>query len=125
MGPANSAPQPLPALRLVRLPGERGPILRCAGELSVATAEALRRELEFLVPLGHDTLTVNLTGCRTVDAYGVYTLYNTFEQLRRTGRRLALVAGTAETRRILDRLGVYQVLPVFTTEAAAGSASHR
>src|SRR5947209_2753957 len=33
-----------PALRLVRLPGEYGPILRCAGELSAATAEPLRRE---------------------------------------------------------------------------------
>jgi hypothetical protein len=32
---------PLPALRVVRLPGESGPILRCYGELSVATAEAL------------------------------------------------------------------------------------
>jgi anti-anti-sigma factor len=122
MGPASTSPAALPALWLVRLPGERGPILRCAGELSVATAEALRRELEFLVPLGHDTLTVNLTACRTVDAFGVLTLFQAFERLRRSGRHLAIVAGTAESRHLLDLLGVYRILPVYTTEEAAATA---
>src|SRR5262249_28460861 len=71
MGRRKSSAPGGPVLRLVRLPGEHGPVLRCRGHLTVATAEALRRELEFLLPMGHDTLTVNLTGCREVDVYGL------------------------------------------------------
>src|SRR5207248_2430484 len=77
-----------PALQLVRLPGEFGPILRCSGELSVATAEALRRELALLMPMGHPVLTLSLSGCRFLDVGGIMTILDACKRLRQEGRRL-------------------------------------
>jgi anti-anti-sigma factor len=111
-----------PALHLVRLPGAHGPILRCSGELSVATAEVLRRELALLEPLGHAVLTVSLTGCRSVDVDGLLTLLQTFKRLREKGRRLVLVLGTAQIARMLQFLGIDDIIPSFPTEEAAALA---
>jgi anti-anti-sigma factor len=97
-------------------------VLRCAGELSVATVEALQRELASLTALGHPALTVNLIACSRVDLYGVVTLLEAAEQLRRAGRRLALVAGAGDTARLLSELEVTRVLPVYPTEEAANTA---
>ncbi|MBI3910054.1 MAG: STAS domain-containing protein [Armatimonadetes bacterium] len=110
------------ALRLVRLPGEFGPILRCAGELSVASSEALRRELNLLVILGHPALTLNLSGCCFLDMEGILTILHTFKRLRQDGRRLVVVAGTERTARLLQVVGLTQILPVFPTEEAAAAA---
>lgn len=109
-------------LGLVRLPGEFGPILRCSGELSVATAEPLRRELDLLMPLGHRVLTLNLSGCASVDVDGILMILNAFKQLRAQGRRLVVIAGPGRTARLLDVVGISQILPVFPTEEAAGLA---
>jgi anti-anti-sigma factor len=111
-----------PTLRLVRIPGESGPILRCSGELSVATSEALRRELALLIELGHPALILNLSGCSEVDLYGVATVVEACEQLQRTGRRAALVAGAGSTARLLRELGIPAVLPVYVSEDQAATA---
>jgi anti-anti-sigma factor len=116
---AFSAP---PTLHLVRLPGEFGPIVRCSGDLSVATAEALRRELALLEPLGHAVLTVNLSGCRTLDVDGILTLLHAFKRLRDKGRRLVLVAGNPSIARMLTFLGLDTILPTFPVESVAALA---
>jgi anti-anti-sigma factor len=111
-----------PALHLVRLPGEHGPILRCTGELSVATVEALRRELALLEPLGHPVLILNLSGCRSLDAEGILTLLQSFNRLRQAGRRLAIVAGMDWIARILQATRIDEIIPVFPTESVAALA---
>src|SRR5262245_32276676 len=122
MATATTEPTLVPALRLVRIPGESGPILRCIGDLTAATAEALRRELTLLVGLGHPTLTINLSGCREVDIYGVATVVEASEQVRRAGRRVALVAGEGSTARLLRELRLLAVVPVYASEAEAAGA---
>jgi anti-anti-sigma factor len=106
-----------PALRLVRLPGEFGPMLRCFGELSVATAEALRRELALLLPLGYPALTLNLSGCTVVDVDGILAALHAYKELRRKGARLVIVAGTGRVARLLECMGIDRVIPIFADEA--------
>lgn len=109
-------------LHLVRLPGEHGPILRCSGELTVSTVEALRRELDLLLPLGHPTLTLNLSGCGFLDVDGILAILDTFKRMRKEGRQLTVIAGTESMSRLLQVLGIDWILPVFPSESAAAKA---
>jgi anti-anti-sigma regulatory factor len=113
------------SLHMVRIPGPHGPIIRCSGELSVATAEALRRELALLEPLGHRVLTVSLAGCGLLDWEGVVTLLQSFQRLRDQGRALVLVVpgiGEPEGRqpaRLLQADGLDRMIPTFPDEETA------
>jgi len=109
----------LPALRVVRWPGEAGPVLSCAGELSVATAEALQRELDLLVPLGHPAVLVDLTECHFLDLDGLFVLLECLQQISREGRHLVLVAGSGWIARWLRLTGIDQAFPVYPTQQAA------
>jgi anti-anti-sigma factor len=111
-----------PALRLVRLPGHGGPVLRCTGELSVSTAEALRRELALILSLGHPALILELSGCSFLDVDGILTVLRTHEQLLEEGRRLVVVTGTGRIAGFFEELGLSGVLPQFLTEAEARCA---
>jgi anti-anti-sigma regulatory factor len=110
-------------LRLIRLPGSAGPVLRCLGELSVTTVEALRRELNLLLPLGHRALTLNLTGCTALDATGIAALLDCCGKLRAQGRQLILVAGPGPAAELLSALAIPLLLPVYPDEAAAAIAA--
>jgi anti-anti-sigma factor len=103
----------------MRLPGEFGPILRCCGELSVATQEALRREIALLEPLGHPALTLNLAGCEILDVDGILTVFESFKRLRDRGRRLVVVAGTGSVARLLEVVRLDWLVPVFASEEEA------
>lgn len=108
-----------PALQMVRLPGEFGPILRCSGELSAATAEALRRELGLLEPLAHPVITVNLADCSYLDGDGILTLLEGLKRRREKGRRLVVVAGTGTVARLVHVVGLDWIVPVFPSEEVA------
>jgi hypothetical protein len=108
-----------PALRLTRLPGEHGPILRCSGELSVATLEVLRRELFLLMSLGHPVMTLTLSDCTLPDLDGLLAILQTARQLRAEGRDLVLITGGGPVSRRLSGIAIDRLLPVFSTEAEA------
>ena len=111
-----------PALHLVRLPGEHGPIVRCAGDLSCATAATLRKEMALPLPLGDSVLTLSLSGCSFLDVEGMMILIDSFKRLRRDGHRLVLVAGPGTLSRLLQVTGIDRVIPMFPTEEAAAWA---
>jgi len=110
------------ALRLMRLPGEGGPILRCSGELTVATVEALRRELTLILSLGYPAMILNLSGCSAVDADGLLAVLQTLQRLTEEGRRLAIVTGSGPVSRLFQRMRAPEELPLFATEASARAA---
>jgi anti-anti-sigma factor len=101
------SPHPM-ALHVVRTAGESGPILRCFGELSVVTAEVLRRELAILLPMGHPALTLNLSACSSVNVDGLQTILYTCKELRRQGSRLMLVVGSDRTAQPIEFTGIEQ-----------------
>lgn len=108
-----------PALHIARVPGRLGLIIRCSGELTVATGEALRRELDLLVGLGHPALILNLSECSAVDADGVLLILDTHNRLREQGRRFALVSGMEAAAHVFRVLGIDRLIPVFSSESAA------
>jgi anti-anti-sigma factor len=114
-----------PALQLMRLPGESGPILRCAGELSVATVEALRRELAMIVSLGYPELILNLSGCSSLDGTSTRTVLQVIKQMLEEGRHLAIVTGTGPAARVFQELGAPREFLLFATEESARAALRR
>lgn len=112
----------VPALHLMRLPGDAGPILRCAGELSVATVEALRREMALMLSLGYPALILNLSGCASLDPEATMTVLQTRKELDEEGRRLAIVTGTGPVFQVFQQLGALEEFPLFATEAVAKDA---
>jgi anti-sigma B factor antagonist len=111
-----------PELEVVRLPGEAGPILRCAGELTAQTVPALRSELDTLLPLEHPGIVLNLTDCGFLDVDGILAVLLAYKELRERDRRLAVVAGTGSVARLLRVLGIDWVLPVCPSEEVAARA---
>src|SRR5207245_5479654 len=81
-----------------------------------------QREIDRLLPLGHPVLIVDLSGCDYLDVEGLMTLLETGKRLHREGRRLALVAGSGRTARLLRVLGIDMVLPVFPSQDVADLA---
>jgi anti-anti-sigma factor len=109
-------------LHIARVPGEEGVIVRCSGDLTLATCEALRRELNLLTSLRQSWLVLNVSGCRTIDADGLLLLLDTNQRLRAAARGFVVVAGTDTAGRTVRTLGSDQTLPVFPTEASAALA---
>ena len=108
-----------PALHVARVPGELGPVVRCSGDLTLATREALRRELQLLTSLRPVTLILNVAGCRTLDVDGLLLILEFYQRLRAAGGRLALVASPDGVGHIVRDLGIDWYLPVFPTEDTA------
>src|SRR5207245_4523324 len=122
--PCSARTVPLPALHLTRFPGEFGPILHCYGELSVATVEALRRELALLEPLGHRVLTLNLTGCGFLDVDGLLAVLDSFKRQQAGQCHLVVVAGAGQPGQLLRITGMDRIIPVFPSEPLAMCALH-
>jgi anti-anti-sigma regulatory factor len=120
---------PAPSLQVARLPGEFGLILRCYGELSVATAEALRREIALVDELDHPVLMLNLSACRVADSSGLLIVFQSFVRLRERGARrsaaaggrlrLVIITGARELSELLGVSGIDKLIPSFPTEEAA------
>jgi anti-anti-sigma factor len=110
------------SLHLTRIPDEFGPVIRCSGELTAATLEPLRRELELLAPLEHPVLTINLTGCAFLDSNGILTLFQAFKRRSAAGRRVSVVTGDGAAARLLALVGFDRVVPTFASEEAAALA---
>jgi anti-anti-sigma regulatory factor len=87
--------------------------------LTVATTEALRREIALLDSLNHPVIILNCGGCRGLDVEGMLAVLDCCRQLREEGRCLVVVAGNGAVARLLRVMGMDWVLPVFPTEEAA------
>lgn len=107
------------SLDLMRIPGASGPVVRVSGELTFATVETLRRELDLLASIGHPTLTLNLSRCEKIDAEGVLVLLDLYSRLTERGQRLMVVAGDGAAGRLLRLFSLDEAFPIFPTESAA------
>jgi anti-anti-sigma factor len=81
-------------------------VVRLLGEHDLATAEALRRQLELSFESGGG-LVVSLMQTEFCDSSVVNALFRTDKQLRERGRQLVLHVATASiVRRVLDVSGL-------------------
>ena len=119
MSPSASESQ---ALHIIRIPGECGPILRCSGELTVATTEALRRQVELLAALDHPAMILNVASCRRIDADGVMLLLDVYKRLGLRGKRFAVVTGANPAVRFMRLLDLEWFIPTFPSEEVAQRA---
>jgi anti-anti-sigma factor len=115
-------------LRVERVPGDFGPVLRFFGDLSAATKDTLHKELAIASAEGAErehaspAVTVNVSDCRFEEVEGVLALLDGARRLRRDGHRLILVAGSGKLARWLQFAGIDRAIPTFPTEETAGRA---
>lgn len=106
-------------LTITRLRGQRGPIFRVAGDLTLATSEALRRELQLVTPAAAPIVLLDLSRCRKLDFDGVILILEQWRALERCGSRLALISRNPAIYGLLQTLAIDALLPVAADETAA------
>ena len=74
-------------------------MIALAGELDLAGAAALEREL---ADVGAPAVVVDLRGLGFMDSSGLRALAVAAQRLQRAGRRFALVPGAAQVMRVFD-----------------------
>jgi anti-sigma B factor antagonist len=82
-----------------------------AGELDLATANALRDELERVESTDAESIVLDLSGLTFMDSTGVRLLLTAHARSRADSHRLTLVRGCASVQRVLQLTGVETVLP--------------
>jgi anti-anti-sigma factor len=110
---------PRRALQLMRYPGEFGLIIRCSGELSAATAEALQRELALLEGLDHPVLILNLSQCEVLDAGGLLTVLRAYRRQRERRHQLIIITGAQSLEEVMGIIGIEKMIRSYPTEEAA------
>jgi anti-sigma B factor antagonist len=86
-------------------------LLAISGELDLATAPSLERELLRVEQTEVNLITVDLSGVTFIDGVGVHLLCDADLRSCATGSRLRLVAVSLSVRRVLWLLGVDKDLP--------------
>jgi anti-anti-sigma factor len=78
------------------------------GEVDIATADQLAREIDELVARGFDTIVVDLRATSFMDSSGLHLL---LRQSARTDVRVTLIDGAPAVRRAIDLAGIRELLP--------------
>ncbi len=76
-----------------------------AGELDVATADDLEREVRELRRSGFDRIVVDLREVRFIDSTGLRMLISLRNDAKRDGQALVLVPGAADVQRVFAITG--------------------
>jgi anti-sigma B factor antagonist len=85
--------------------------IRVQGELDLATADELEREL--IRVEGTDALSIilDLSGLQFIDSTGVRLLISAHARSRADSHRLALLRGPASVQRVFELCGIRDLLP--------------
>ena len=81
------------------------------GELDLATAEELERELLRVEAGAAQVIVVDLSGLTFIDSSGVRLLLRAHARSRADGNRLTLLRGPAAVQRVFELTGILDVLP--------------
>jgi len=81
------------------------------GELDLATAEAVERELERAEATDTAAIIVDLSGLEFMDSSGVRLMLIANARSRADANRLTLLRGPAAVQRVLELSGVERLLP--------------
>ncbi len=104
---------------------QRGTVVgaRVAGEIDLANATDLQRDIAAVVSNDATGLVLDLSGLTFMDSSGIHMLFGLNERLRVRAQRLAVVLPRGNpARRVLDLSGPEPAAWVHETEAAAIAA---
>jgi anti-anti-sigma factor len=85
--------------------------VRLEGELDVATAEAVERELEVVEAGDAESIIIDLSGLAFIDSTGLRVLIRAQQRSRADSNRLALLRGPRSVQRVFDIAGLSDRLP--------------
>lgn len=98
--------------------GDRGYLVSVEGELDLYSAPRLQAELEALAPDASDVV-LDLSAVEFIYSTALGAILAAGRRIRDAHGRLALVAATPATRKLLGVVGVDRVLPVYETSERA------
>jgi anti-sigma B factor antagonist len=82
-----------------------------SGELDLATAGRLQRELERVEASDARSILLDLSGLTFMDSTGVRLMLNTYARSRADSDRLTMLRGSPAVQRVLELTGVVDLLP--------------
>jgi anti-sigma B factor antagonist len=85
--------------------------IRPVGELDLATADELQRELERVEATDAESIVLDLSGLKFMDSTGVRLLITADARSRSDSNRLVLLRGPTVVQRVLELSGVETRLP--------------
>lgn len=114
----SGASRPATALAVeVRVEGQRPPELKLLGEIDVVTLPVLDKSLSAMVDGNTGDVVVDLADVHFIGVAGLETLCHHARLLRQRGDRLVVSSPSALTRRVIDILGVAELLLLSAEEA--------
>ena len=114
-----SGTAPRPVLELSVRAADGITIAELAGELSLASAPALREQLLALLRPGASRLVIDLSGVSGCDASGLAVLVGADRRAQLLGGFLRLAAVPPEVGQVLRSTGLYRHLAIFATVSEA------
>jgi anti-sigma B factor antagonist len=103
------------------VPGRSGAvcnIVRPSGDVDLSTIPILRRALATAFSLGRHVI-VDLSAVTYIDSTGFSELLAHRRIYQDSNRRMVLAKATQPVQTVMDRLNVYQVIPVFSSIESA------
>lgn len=85
--------------------------IRLSGELDLATADDVEKELARVEATDAGSIVLDLSGLTFMDSTGVRLVVNAHTRTRAEGRRLTLMRGQAAVQRVMELSGVDALLP--------------
>ena len=95
-------------------------VVRCQGELDVASADGLRREIDrALADERLDRLCLNLQGVSFVDSSGLGVILGRYRLMQQRSGRMAIVGAAAAVRSVLELSGILRIIALYDSEHQA------
>jgi anti-sigma B factor antagonist len=92
-----------------------GVLLSLSGELDLATAPHLEREIASASESQPDAIVLDLRGLDFIDSTGLRTLITEHERSRESGRKFALVQGSKQVDRLMSITRVSEHLRIISS----------
>ena len=92
--------------------GDGTAVLHLAGEIDVETAPHFAAAMASLDPATHRTIVLDLSAVEFLDSSGLYRMVVALKRQREQGGDLVLRAPRAPVRRVLDIVGLTNVLTI-------------
>ena len=116
--PSFDGSRPIPALVVeVVTDGSSPPEIRLQGEIDIATLPVLDEALSAMVDGNRGDVVVDLADVDFIGVAGLGALCTHARRLRQRGDRLVVSSPSTFTRRVIDILGVSELLSVSTPQA--------